>query len=83
MALLGGDSTLTTVTLLLASFFLPNSLGSAMRIVRHLAVEVADGPVEAARIAEKYGLLNLGQVREIVHKLYIIFIMPLLHRLVK
>ena len=54
-----------------------------MRIVRHLAVEVADGPVEAARIAEKYGLLNLGQVREIVHKLYIIFIMPLLHRLVK
>lgn len=73
MALLG---TLKLVTLLLASLI--HQYVSAGRIMRHLAVEVTDGSDEAARIADKYGLINLGQVRETKLKLCIISIMLLL-----
>ena len=66
MALLGGgDSTLKLVTLLLASSFVHQYV-SARRNMRHLAVEVTAGPEEATRIADQYGLINLGQVRETV-----------------
>ena len=63
MALLGGDSTLKLVTLLLASSFVHQYVSARRRDMRHLAVEVTAGPEEATRIAEQYGLINLGQVR--------------------
>lgn len=58
MAVLGGSSSPKLIIILL-TLYLTHQDGSA---VKHLAVEINEGPMEANRIAEKYGLTNLGQV---------------------
>lgn len=60
MALLRDGYRLQLV-IVVALIFLHRSMAVRKQLM-HWVLEISDGPTEANRIAEKYGLINLGQV---------------------